>query len=44
VTGSTRKIYRQKGTGKARHGDIKAPIFVGVELLVVQDQKIIPYQ
>lgn len=29
VEGSTRKIYRQKGTGKARHGDIKAPIFVG---------------
>lgn len=29
VKGSTRKIYRQKGTGKARHGDIKAPIFVG---------------
>lgn len=29
VTGSTRKIYRQKGTGKARHGSIKAPIFVG---------------
>lgn len=29
VTGSTRKIYRQKGTGKARHGAIKAPIFVG---------------
>ncbi len=29
VTGSTRKIYRQKGTGNARHGDIKAPIFVG---------------
>jgi large subunit ribosomal protein L4 len=29
VTGSTRKIYRQKGTGKARHGPIKAPIFVG---------------
>ncbi len=29
VTGSTRKIYRQKGTGGARHGDIKAPIFVG---------------
>lgn len=28
VTGSTRKIYRQKGTGKARHGSIKAPIFV----------------
>lgn len=28
VTGSTRKIWRQKGTGRARHGDIKAPIFV----------------
>lgn len=29
VQGSTRKIYRQKGTGRARHGDIKAPLFVG---------------
>jgi large subunit ribosomal protein L4 len=29
VAGSTRKIYRQKGTGGARHGDIKAPLFVG---------------
>lgn len=29
VIGSTRKIFRQKGTGKARHGSIKAPIFVG---------------
>jgi large subunit ribosomal protein L4 len=29
VTGSTRKIYRQKGTGRARHGGITAPIFVG---------------
>lgn len=29
VSGSTRKIYRQKGTGRARHGDLKAPIFVG---------------
>jgi len=29
VIGSTRKIYRQKGTGRARHGAIKAPIFVG---------------
>lgn len=28
VDGSTRKIYRQKGTGKARHGGIRAPIFV----------------
>ena len=29
VTASTRKIYRQKGTGRARHGGISAPIFVG---------------
>ncbi|MBL7686352.1 MAG: 50S ribosomal protein L4 [Deltaproteobacteria bacterium] len=29
MSGSTKKIYRQKGTGNARHGDIKAPIFVG---------------
>lgn len=28
VRGSTRKIYRQKGTGRARHGAITAPIFV----------------
>jgi large subunit ribosomal protein L4 len=26
---STRKIYRQKGTGRARHGAKSAPIFVG---------------
>ena len=29
VKGSTRKIYRQKGTGRARHGAKTAPIFVG---------------
>jgi len=29
VKGSTKKIYRQKGTGRARHGDRKAPIFRG---------------
>lgn len=29
VVGSTRKIYRQKGTGRARHGALTAPIFVG---------------
>ncbi|MDO8429056.1 MAG: 50S ribosomal protein L4 [Candidatus Daviesbacteria bacterium] len=28
VQGSTRKIYKQKGTGGARHGSIRAPIFV----------------
>ena len=29
VEGSTRKIYKQKGTGRARHGAIRAPLFVG---------------
>ena len=29
VTGSTRKIYAQKGTGGARHSSRKAPLFVG---------------
>ena len=29
VEGSSRKIYRQKGTGRARHGGVRAPIFVG---------------
>lgn len=29
VAGSTRKIYRQKGTGSARHGAIRAPQFRG---------------
>lgn len=29
VNGSTKKIYRQKGTGNARHGAKYAPVFVG---------------
>lgn len=29
VAGNNRKIYRQKGTGNARHGDRQSPIFVG---------------
>jgi large subunit ribosomal protein L4 len=29
VSGNNRKIYKQKGTGGARHGDKRAPIFVG---------------
>jgi large subunit ribosomal protein L4 len=29
VSGSTKKIYKQKGTGNARHGSIRAPLFVG---------------
>ena len=29
ITGSTKKIWKQKGTGRARHSSRKAPIFVG---------------
>lgn len=29
VSGTTAKWFKQKGTGRARHGDQKAPIFVG---------------
>ena len=29
VAGSTKKLYRQKGTGRARHGARTANLFVG---------------
>jgi len=29
VRGSTRKLYKQKGTGRARRGDIKSPVMRG---------------
>lgn len=29
VAGSGRKIYRQKGTGRARHGEIRVPLWRG---------------
>ncbi|MCH7226845.1 50S ribosomal protein L4 [Haloferula sp. A504] len=29
IRGNNKKMYRQKGTGNARHGTSKAPIFVG---------------
>lgn len=29
VRGSSKKIYRQKGTARARHGSVRAPNFVG---------------
>src|SRR5574344_188156 len=29
ISGSTRKLKRQKGTGGARSGDINSPVFVG---------------
>lgn len=39
VDGSTRKIYRQKGTGRARHGSVRAPIFVGGGLVFGPKQR-----
>ncbi len=29
IVATTKKMYKQKGTGNARHGSAKAPIFVG---------------
>jgi len=29
VAGSKKKLYKQKGTGNARHGALRAPIYVG---------------
>lgn len=29
VAGSSKKLYKQKGTGRARHGSIRAPLYVG---------------
>jgi len=29
VSGASRKLYRQKGTGNARHGSIRAALYVG---------------
>jgi len=28
VSGSKKKLYKQKGTGRARHGSLRAPVFV----------------
>jgi large subunit ribosomal protein L4 len=29
VSGSSKKLYKQKGTGRARHGSLRAPVYVG---------------
>ena len=39
VRGSTRKIYRQKGTGKARHGSIRGAQFVGGGIIFGPDKR-----
>ena len=41
IVGSTRKIKKQKGTGTARAGSIKSPVFRGGGRILVQDQEVI---
>ena len=41
ISGSTRKIKKQKGTGTARAGSIKSLYLEVVDVFLVQDQKII---
>ena len=42
IAGSTRKIKKQKGTGTARAGSIKSPVFRGGGRILVQDQRTTP--
>jgi large subunit ribosomal protein L4 len=40
VAGSSKKIYKQKGTGRARHGSIRAPLFWAVAVRTRPSRKI----
>jgi large subunit ribosomal protein L4 len=44
VKGSTRKLYRQKGTGRARRGDIKSPLLRGGGVVFGPDGRNYKYQ
>jgi large subunit ribosomal protein L4 len=44
VRGSTRKLYRQKGTGRARRGDIKSPLMRGGGVVFGPDGRRYAYQ
>jgi large subunit ribosomal protein L4 len=44
VKGSTRKLYRQKGTGRARRGDIKSPLMRGGGVVFGPDGRRYAYQ
>ena len=44
VSGSTRKLYRQKGTGNARSGDIKSPIRRGGGVIFGPSQRSFAYK
>jgi large subunit ribosomal protein L4 len=39
VAGSTRKLYKQKGTGRARRGDIKSPLLRGGGVIFGPDDR-----
>lgn len=43
VSGSGRKLFRQKGTGRARRGDIKAPLLRGGGVVFGPDPKSYSY-
>ena len=44
VSGSTRKLYRQKGTGNARSGDIKSPVRRGGGVIFGPTQRTFAYK
>jgi large subunit ribosomal protein L4 len=43
VAGSTRKLYKQKGTGRARRGDIKSPLLRGGGVIFGPDGRTYAY-
>ena len=44
IRGSGRKLYRQKGTGRARRGDIKSPLLRGGGVVFGPDSRRYKYQ
>jgi large subunit ribosomal protein L4 len=44
ITGSRKKLYRQKGTGRARRGDIKSPLLRGGGVVFGPDGRNYKYQ
>ena len=44
VKGSTRKLFRQKGTGRARRGDIKSPLLRGGGVVFGPDPRSYAYK
>jgi large subunit ribosomal protein L4 len=44
ITGSTRKLFRQKGTGRARRGNIKSPLLKGGGVVFGPKPKSFAYQ